>query len=330
MNSIIPLVSIGLPVFNGEKIIEKTIINILSQTYKNIEVIISDNGSFDNTIKIIEKYNKRFLNLKVVKSKINRGSIWNFNKVFLESNGKYFCWFAADDFRSATFIEECVKVLEKNHNTVLCQSLTKIFVDSNHNLLSINSLTSFININDKFRRYKETLNNFPATAIYGLIRVSAMKNTKLFQKVIAADLVFIQELSLYGDFQQLDKNLFYYLIRPKWNTINQDYFTFTGKKNKPFWYIPFFYVFFFNLKNIINTNFELNEKIILIFILLEYNLFLLIKKIKMKLIKSIYKITNNSKIIESFYFNNLHNPNVKIVDYKQYYNRIIKPMIGSD
>ena len=52
-----PLISIGIPCFNGEKTIEKTISNLLEQSYRKIEIIISDDNSQDNTKNILKKFN---------------------------------------------------------------------------------------------------------------------------------------------------------------------------------------------------------------------------------------------------------------------------------
>ena len=66
-----PLISIGVPVYNEEKNISKCLKNILSQSYKNIEVIISDNNSKDNTLKICKKFKKKDKIIKIIINKKN-------------------------------------------------------------------------------------------------------------------------------------------------------------------------------------------------------------------------------------------------------------------
>ena len=82
-----PLVSIGVPVFNEEKNIEKCLKNILSQTYKNIEIIISDNNSHDKTLDICKKYKKKFNKIKIFKNIKNYGQGYNFYNVLKKSKG---------------------------------------------------------------------------------------------------------------------------------------------------------------------------------------------------------------------------------------------------
>ena len=77
------LVSIGLPVYNGEKFLKKRIDSILNQTYENFELIISDNASTDNTRKICESYTKQDSRIRYVCQQKNIGAIENFKFLLL-------------------------------------------------------------------------------------------------------------------------------------------------------------------------------------------------------------------------------------------------------
>ena len=76
-----PLVSIGMSVYNGEKYIRQTLNSLLNQTYKNFELIISDNASTDETKKICEEYAKREKKIKYIRQKENMGATYNFKFV---------------------------------------------------------------------------------------------------------------------------------------------------------------------------------------------------------------------------------------------------------
>ena len=93
----LPLVSIGLPVYNGDTSLRAALDCLLAQDYPNIELIISDNASTDTTPKICEEYSQNENRIKYFRSKENHGAIWNFNRVFELSAGKYFMWAAYDD-----------------------------------------------------------------------------------------------------------------------------------------------------------------------------------------------------------------------------------------
>ena len=89
-----PKITIVTPVFNCVEYIEKTILSVLNQTYKNIEYIVVDGGSTDGTHKILKKYSKKINFL--IKEK-DYGMYHALNKGFKIATGKYLCWINADD-----------------------------------------------------------------------------------------------------------------------------------------------------------------------------------------------------------------------------------------
>ena len=106
-----PLVSIGLPVFNGEDFLENALDSILSQTYRNIEVIVCDNASTDRTESIIASYAQNDERIKYSRHDENLGAALNYNSTFELSKGKYFKWAAHDDVMHENYIEQCVNCL---------------------------------------------------------------------------------------------------------------------------------------------------------------------------------------------------------------------------
>jgi glycosyltransferase involved in cell wall biosynthesis len=118
-----PIVSIGLPVFNSEKTIAQAIQTILDQSIENWELIISDNNSNDNTVKIIEDFINLDKRIVLYKQKENIGIIRNFEFVLKKSKAKYFHWLAADDSRSINFLNENISFLEIHSDYVASCSL---------------------------------------------------------------------------------------------------------------------------------------------------------------------------------------------------------------
>lgn len=109
-----PKVSIGFAVFNGEKTIQKALNSILSQTFKDFELIISDNASSDNTEKICEMYKLKDTRIKYIRQNKNIGAAANYKYVLSQAEGEYFMWAAADDWHSEDFLELNVKALNLN------------------------------------------------------------------------------------------------------------------------------------------------------------------------------------------------------------------------
>lgn len=102
-------VSVIVPVYNGKKYINKCVNSILRQTFKDIEIILVDDGSTDNTLNILKEYEKRFPNVKVIESS-NLGAGGARNIGLDASHGEYILFVDADDFLR----EDMVEVLYKN------------------------------------------------------------------------------------------------------------------------------------------------------------------------------------------------------------------------
>jgi glycosyltransferase involved in cell wall biosynthesis len=100
-----PLVSIGMPVYNGGKTIRAAIDSILAQSYRNLELIISDNASTDDTASICNELTQTDSRIRYVRQVSNLGAVANFSFVLSESVGEFFMWAAADDLRSEGCIE---------------------------------------------------------------------------------------------------------------------------------------------------------------------------------------------------------------------------------
>ena len=115
-------VSIGLPVFNAEQYLEQSLASILSQTYGNFELIISDNASTDATEAICQRYVVRDARVRYHRNSRNHGPTFNFRQVVLLSSGEYFLWAAHDDMFAPEYVERCVAFLEQNPDVVLCYS----------------------------------------------------------------------------------------------------------------------------------------------------------------------------------------------------------------
>jgi glycosyltransferase involved in cell wall biosynthesis len=113
------LVSIGLPVYNGEKFVAEAIQCVLNQTYSNWELIICDNHSSDRTVAICRQFADQDSRIRLYQNARNMGASFNYNEVFRLSRGQYFKWIAHDDLFAGQFIERCVQELEKNESVVL-------------------------------------------------------------------------------------------------------------------------------------------------------------------------------------------------------------------
>ena len=113
-----PLVTIGLPVYNGELFLKHALDSLLSQTYENFELIISNNFSTDNTNLICQDYQKKDKRIRYFQQTKNIGTYQNCLFVLKQSNTTFFQWAAADDLWHDTFLEKNIQFLEKNPNFI--------------------------------------------------------------------------------------------------------------------------------------------------------------------------------------------------------------------
>jgi glycosyltransferase involved in cell wall biosynthesis len=85
-----PKLSIGLPVYNGERYLRQTLDSLLGQEFQDLELIISDNGSSDGTAAICEAYAKADKRVRYYRSNTNQGATWNYRRVLELAEGTYF------------------------------------------------------------------------------------------------------------------------------------------------------------------------------------------------------------------------------------------------
>lgn len=126
--------SIIMPLYNGAKYIKKSLNSIMNQTYKNIEIIIIDDCSTDNSIEIVEKIKLENPNvdIKIFKNKTNQGLIKNRNKGASLAQGEYIMSFDYDDLLSPNHIEIMLNEFDDTTSFVHCGT---ILIDENDEIL---------------------------------------------------------------------------------------------------------------------------------------------------------------------------------------------------
>ncbi len=115
-----PLVSTIIPVYNGEKYISRAVESALSQTYKNIEVIIIDDGSKDKTRQIISEFEKKDARIVILANSVNLGFVKTLNKGAAVAKGQFIARLDHDDFwTDPKKLEKQAKFFEDNQEYVL-------------------------------------------------------------------------------------------------------------------------------------------------------------------------------------------------------------------
>lgn len=208
-----PLVSIGLPVYNGEAFIAEAIETLLSQSFEDFEIIVSDNASTDATGAVVRKFVERDSRVRYVRQESNLGAAANFNVAFAESRGRYFKWAAHDDYVSDNFLQCCVDVLEADARVVLVYAKA---LDVNQDGTEIGPVydtqTDLCgDADDIVERYHHfILDNHSCISIFGLIRRSVLERTPLIDRYVGSDRVLLAELALHGKLIRLPDFMMYH------------------------------------------------------------------------------------------------------------------------
>ena len=204
-----PRVTIGLPVFNGERYLRKALDSILNQTYTDFELIISDNASTDSTSLICSEYASRDTRIRYYSNRQNLGAAKNHNLVFHRALGEYFKWAAYDDILAPHFVEECVKILDNNSSVILCHCQTGR-INEKGELLDIYEfgLRSTTKTCERFADIISMRNN-AWILLLGLVRSTALRKTPLLESYISADRNLLAELSLLGPIHRISGTLFF-------------------------------------------------------------------------------------------------------------------------
>lgn len=126
-------VSIIMPMYNAEKYIKLTIDTVISQTYDDWELLITDDGSKDKSVEIVEELAKKDSRIKLFKQK-NAGAAAARNNSLKHSLGRYIAYLDSDDLWDETFLEEQISFLEKENAALVSSSYRRIDENGNEKL----------------------------------------------------------------------------------------------------------------------------------------------------------------------------------------------------
>jgi len=205
-----PRVTIGMPVYNGDKYLAKAIDSVLNQTFADFELIISDNGSTDSSPDICQYYAKQDNRIRLYLYDVNRGAAWNHNNVIRLAEGEFFKWLACDDMLAPKFLERCLEAFQHFPESSVCFSKS-IIIDENGDEVRQHSDGLHLAVPDKVERFRKCLfrKRGKINAVLGLIRRSALGKTSCLGNYNASDEVLMMNLALLGEFQELPEFLMY-------------------------------------------------------------------------------------------------------------------------
>ena len=114
--SSMPLLTVLMPVYNAEKFLAESINSILSQTYVDFEMLILDDASTDNSLKIIKAYAKEDKRIKILVNKTNQKQAKCRNRLLKNSKTEFIAWMDADDISLPHLLQTQIDFLKQNSN----------------------------------------------------------------------------------------------------------------------------------------------------------------------------------------------------------------------
>ena len=209
-----PRLTIGLPVYNGERYLAEAIDALLGQSYKDFELIISDNASTDGTAEICQRYVRQDARVRYIRQPKNIGLAPNHNVVVEQARGELFKWAANDDLYARELIERCIDALDEHPDVVLAHCWTARIDGSGAVTLAYEYPlnTSSPRAPERFR---SLLFDSGGDDDYGVIRTEVLRRTAMKESYHHADHTIIAELALYGRFYQVPDWLYFRRDHPE-------------------------------------------------------------------------------------------------------------------
>lgn len=215
-----PLLSIGLPVYNGEAHLAESLQSLLAQDIDDFELVISDNASNDATAEICQRFAAQDNRIRYSRTDTNVGAAANYNRVLSLCEGDYFMWGSDDDIWDPRFAGACVERLCENPTAVLCTSEVAL-IDAAGNELPAryDSLETLgMSLEDRVNAFLRRPSWYD---IYSVFRPEAIRRTGGYQASFGGDVHLLLELLLLGDFCMVPEKLFRYRIPNQSKTANE-------------------------------------------------------------------------------------------------------------
>jgi len=205
-----PRISIGLPVYNGERFVVQAIESVLNQTFPDLEFVISDNASTDRTEEICRDYAARDKRVRYHRNEVNIGANPNFRRVFALSTAEYFKWVTHDDMQTLDFVEKTLPIMEQDPGVVVCYPRVAV-IDESGKVIKRRSYgldtSADLTMHPQHRLGKILWINWGSPPLYGVMRSCILRKTPLLGTTYAADQILLAELSLHGRFYEVPEDL---------------------------------------------------------------------------------------------------------------------------
>lgn len=204
-----PLVSIGIPVYNGERFLGHALDSLLAQSLGDLEIIVSDNASTDRTADICAEYVARDSRVRYLRQPTNIGATRNFNVLPRQARGRYFKWHSANDYCAPRMLELCVGAMEQDPGVILCHGRTALVDEDTGEAMPYDGDVGTTDARPSARFAAASPRLVLNNELFAVMRLDVLRRTPLNRPYEGGDLVLVLELCLHGRFLLLPETLHY-------------------------------------------------------------------------------------------------------------------------
>ncbi len=203
-----PRLSIGLPVYNGERYLPAALAGLLSQDFTDFELIISDNASTDRTEDMCRAFAATDSRIRYHRNQSNLGAAANYNNTVRMARGELFKWAAHDDVCLPGYLSACVERLNDDDAIVLCHTLS-LAIDNTGRQVGRYDREPDAMMSSCWQRFaKMMLTPHYCIPVFGVVRLAILEQTPRHGDWVGADRNLLAELALHGRIALVDRELF--------------------------------------------------------------------------------------------------------------------------
>jgi glycosyltransferase involved in cell wall biosynthesis len=204
-----PAVTIGVPVFNGQRYLAGALEALLSQTFEDFELLVADNASTDGTLELCRRVAAGDQRVRILGTEHNRGLSWNWNRLVVVARGRYFRWACYDDLVEPTLLERCVDTLDAAGAGVVGVYPQTMEIDDAGARLGVYGEDVDLSDPQPHRRLSELLRHLKrCNAMFSVCRTDTLRDTRLLGRYGHPDHVLLAEVALRGRLLALPEPLF--------------------------------------------------------------------------------------------------------------------------
>ncbi|MEM7142392.1 MAG: glycosyltransferase family 2 protein [Actinomycetota bacterium] len=194
-----PVLSVGVPVYNGENYLASCLQSLVAQTLTDIEIVVADNKSTDGSLAIARDFAERDERVRVLEADENLGAAWNYNRLVAETSGRYFCWTPHDDERTPGAFAAAVEALDAAGPDTVLAYTRAVFIDADGDEIEPDPDVFAFAQARPFRRLVGALHALNlASPVLGVMRRDALESSRLIDSFAGSDYVLLSEMAMLG------------------------------------------------------------------------------------------------------------------------------------